>query len=111
MKNKLIVWGLILATSVILLPGAMLASSVLPESFEKTAGVTSYEYSAADSPQRRGRGRGSRSRGRGRGSDDHLEGGHRSRHHARRSHHRTRTVRQVYYRNGRRYVRSVRVHN
>lgn len=110
MKNKLIIWGLILAASVVVLPATTLASS------EKTNNIANYEHSVSYAPpysfQRRGR------RGRGRGSDDHLEGGHRSRHHARRSshharrsHHRTRTVRQVYYRNGRRHVRYIRVHN
>ncbi len=104
MKNKLIVWGLILAVSVIVLPAAALASS------ETAGSLTNYEHSAGNAPQQRGRG-GSRGRGRGRGHDDHLERGHRSRHHARSSsHHGTRTVKKVFYRNGRRYVRSVRVH-
>ncbi|HEV7646347.1 MAG TPA: hypothetical protein VGO50_20605 [Pyrinomonadaceae bacterium] len=99
MKNRLIVWGLILATSIIVLPAASLAAS------EKTnSSIANYEYSATSAPQTRGRGR-------GRGRDDNKwNNGRRGRHHAKHKSHGTRTVRQVYYRNGRRYVRNVRVH-
>jgi|ERR1044072_1312775 hypothetical protein len=98
MKNKLIVWGLILATSVIILPAATLAAS------ENTGSIANYEYSATSVPQTRGRGR-------GRGRDDNKwNHGRRGRHGAKHKGHGTRTVRQVYYRNGRRYVRNVRIH-
>lgn len=96
MKNKMIVWGLLLAMTIIVLPTTSRASS------EKT-NIANTEYSSTMTFQRRGRGR-----GRGR-DDNNWNRGRRGRHNMRRGN-RTRVVRQVYYRNGRRYVRTIRVH-
>jgi hypothetical protein len=90
MKKKVLVLALMLVSSVILLPG---------ESFAATAESTSMTLNNSAAPQIRVR-IGGRRRGRN---------WNRGRHRGWENRGRTRQVRQVYWRNGRRYVRYVTV--
>ena len=96
MRNKIIIWVLMLASAVVFLPAENYAAAS-----EKTNSVTVNEFA----PQIRvqiGRQRRNRhwNRGKHKGWDNRRYN---------RAYNRTRLVQQVYYVNGRRYVRWVRV--
>lgn len=93
MKNKLIILVLMLASTVIILPGTGYAAS------EKTTSVAVYEFA----PQIRVR------IGNGRRNRTVIRNRNRGRHLGWRNNQRTRLVKQTYWVNGRRYVRYVRV--
>ncbi|HEV7643662.1 MAG TPA: hypothetical protein VGO50_06905 [Pyrinomonadaceae bacterium] len=95
MRNKIIIGMLMLASAFVFLPAENYAAAS-----EKNNAVTVYEYSPQIRVQigRRNRNR-QWNRGRHRGWDNSRD----------RSYNRTRLVRQVYYVNGHRYYRWVRV--
>jgi hypothetical protein len=100
MRKKVLVLALMLVSSVILLPG---------ESFAAAGSESTSMTLNNSSPQIRVRIGGRRNRrGRNWNRGRHL-GWERGRHRGWSNNQRTRLVRQVYWRNGRRYVRYVRV--